>query len=95
MVNKDLATARERLAHYERKSVSRTECPAGQYRPGSWGKQCSEKALVAALAQMYVLGVSTRKVAAITEELCGHEFSDSSCCELTLFLASESFSHRL
>jgi putative transposase len=34
--------------------------------------QRSEKALVAALAQMYVQGVSTRKVAAITEELCGH-----------------------
>ena len=30
--------------------------------------QRSEKALVAALAQMYVQGVSTRKVAAITEE---------------------------
>ncbi|HMM53315.1 MAG TPA: IS256 family transposase [Burkholderiaceae bacterium] len=37
----------------------------------------SEKALVAALAQMYVQGVSTRKVKAITEELCGHSFSAS------------------
>ena len=36
--------------------------------------QRSEKALVAALAEMYVQGVSTRKVKAITEELCGHEF---------------------
>jgi putative transposase len=35
----------------------------------------SEKALVAALAQMYVQGVSTRKVKAITEALCGHSFS--------------------
>lgn len=35
----------------------------------------SEKALVSALAEMYVQGVSTRKVKAITEELCGHEFS--------------------
>lgn len=35
----------------------------------------SEKALVAALAEMYVQGVSTRKVKAITEELCGHSFS--------------------
>ncbi len=33
--------------------------------------QRSEKALVAALAEMYVQGVSTRKVKAITEELCG------------------------
>jgi putative transposase len=40
--------------------------------------QRSEKALVGALAEMYVQGVSTRKVKAITEELCGHEFSASS-----------------
>jgi transposase-like protein len=40
--------------------------------------QRSEKALVAALAEMYVQGVSTRKVKAITEELCGHSFSASS-----------------
>ncbi len=38
----------------------------------------SEKAFVAALAEMYVQGVSTRKVKAITEELCGHSFSASS-----------------
>jgi transposase-like protein len=37
----------------------------------------SEKALVAALAEMYVQGVSTRKVKAITEDLCGHSFSAS------------------
>jgi putative transposase len=37
----------------------------------------SEKALVSALAEMYVQGVSTRKVKAITEELCGHRFSAS------------------
>jgi putative transposase len=40
--------------------------------------QRSERALVAALAEMYVQGVSTRKVRAITEELCGHAFSASS-----------------
>ena len=34
--------------------------------------QRSEKALVSALAEMYVQGVSTRKVKANTEELCGH-----------------------
>jgi transposase-like protein len=39
--------------------------------------QRSEKALVSALAEMYVQGVSTRKVKAVTEELCGHEFSAS------------------
>ena len=40
--------------------------------------QRSERALVATLAEMYVQGVSTRKVKAITEELCGHAFSAAS-----------------
>ena len=35
----------------------------------------SERALVIALAEMYVQGVSTRRVKAITEELCGVEVS--------------------
>lgn len=35
----------------------------------------SERALKLALAEMYVQGVSTRKVAAVTQELCGHEVS--------------------
>jgi putative transposase len=39
--------------------------------------QRSEKALVSALAEMYIQGVSTRKVKVITEELCGHSFSAS------------------
>jgi putative transposase len=39
--------------------------------------QRSEKALVSALTEMYVQGVSTRKVKAVTEELCGHEFSSA------------------
>jgi hypothetical protein len=34
--------------------------------------QRSEKALVSALAEMYIQGVSTRKVKEITEQLCGH-----------------------
>lgn len=40
--------------------------------------QRSEKALVGTLAEMYVQGVSTRKVKAVTEILCGHSFSASS-----------------
>jgi putative transposase len=44
--------------------------------------QHSEKALVSALAQMYVQGVSTRKVKAITEELCGHGFSASTISQI-------------
>src|SRR5436305_3551509 len=45
--------------------------------------QRSEKALVAALAEMYVQGGSTRKVKAVTEELCGHGFSASSISAAT------------
>ena len=58
--------------------------------------QRSEKALVGALAQMYVQGVSTRKVAAITQELCGHEFSASSISAITARLDEqlEGFSQR-
>ena len=39
--------------------------------------QRSEQALVTALMEMYLQGVSTRNVAAITEELCGTSFSKS------------------
>ncbi|TKB10071.1 IS256 family transposase [Desulforhopalus sp. IMCC35007] len=39
--------------------------------------QRSERALKLALAEMYIQGVSTRKVAKITEELCGFEISSS------------------
>lgn len=35
----------------------------------------SERALMCSLAEMYIKGVSTRKVKAITEELCGVEIS--------------------
>jgi putative transposase len=44
--------------------------------------QRSEKALVLSLAEMYVQGVSTRKVKAITEELCGHAFSASTVSQM-------------
>jgi putative transposase len=37
----------------------------------------SERALMLALAEMYVQGVSTRKVAAITERLCGSQISSA------------------
>lgn len=45
--------------------------------------QRSEKTLVGAMAEMYVQGVSTRKVKAVTEALCGHEFSGSSISQIT------------
>jgi putative transposase len=44
--------------------------------------QRSEQALVLALMEMVINGVSTRKVAKITEELCGTEFSKSTVSEL-------------
>jgi putative transposase len=51
--------------------------------------QRGEKALVSCLAEMYVQGVSTRKVKAITEELCGHSFSASSISRINKTLDEE------
>jgi putative transposase len=51
--------------------------------------QRSEKALVCALTEMYVQGVSTRKVKAVTEELCGHEFSASTISRMNQSLDKE------
>lgn len=58
--------------------------------------QRSEKALVSALAEMYVQGVSTRKVKAITEELCGHSFSASTISQINKSLDASlaRFAHR-
>jgi putative transposase len=44
--------------------------------------QRSEQALILAMMEMVVTGVSTRKVAQVTEELCGTEFSKSTVSEL-------------
>ena len=69
--------------------VGRLELRVPQDRQGRFSTrvferyQRSEKALVLALAQMYVQGVSTRKVKAITEELWGHSFSASAVSEIT------------
>lgn len=51
--------------------------------------QRSERALVGALTEMYIQGVSTRKVKAVTEELCGHEFSASTISRLNQNLDEE------
>jgi len=45
--------------------------------------QRSEKALVLTLMEMYIKGISTRKVAEITEKLCGTSFSSSTISTLT------------
>jgi putative transposase len=81
-----------RSGYYERKLVTRVgvlELRIPQDRSGRFSTelferyQRSEKALVSALAEMYVQGVSTRKVKAVTEELCGHSFSATSISEAT------------
>ena len=81
-----------RSGYYDRKLVTRVgvlELRVPQDRTGRFSTelferyQRSEKALVAALAEMYVQGVSTRKVKAITEELCGHSFSASAISDAT------------
>jgi putative transposase len=81
-----------RSGHYERRLVTRIgvlELRVPQDRSGRFSTelferyQRSEKALVSALAEMYVQGVSTRKVKTITEELCGHSFSASTISEAT------------
>jgi putative transposase len=51
--------------------------------------QRNEKALVLALMEMYIEGVSTRKVKEITEELCGISFSKSLVSSLASSLDSE------
>lgn len=49
----------------------------------------SEQALMLALAEMYVQGVSTRKVSKIVEELCGHSVSSSQVSACAAKLDSE------
>ena len=51
--------------------------------------QRSEQALVLGLMEMYLQGVSTRKVSAITEELCGTSFSKSQVSALAGKLDTE------
>jgi putative transposase len=80
-----------RSGYYSRTLITRVgklELRVPQDRDGRFSTQLferyqrSEKALVSALAEMYVQGVSTRKVKAITEELCGHAFSASSMSDI-------------
>lgn len=49
----------------------------------------SERALKLAIAEMYIQGVSTRKVMAITEELCGFEISSTQVSHCTALLDEE------
>ena len=87
-----------RSGYYGRTLVTRVgklELRVPQDRQGRFGTeiferyQRSEKALVGALTEMYVQGVSTRKVKAVTEELCGHEFSASTVSRMNQSLDKE------
>ena len=87
-----------RSGYYGRMLVTRVgklELRVPQDRQGRFSTQLferyqrSEKALVSALSEMYVQGVSTRKVKAITEELCGHSFSASTVSEMNQKLDEE------
>src|ERR1700722_765826 len=49
----------------------------------------SEQALKLALAEMYVQGVSTRKVSAIVEQLCGHSVSSTQVSQCAAALDTE------
>ena len=49
----------------------------------------SERALTLALAEMYVQGVSTRKVKAITEQLCGVNITSSAVSQAAMQLDAE------
>lgn len=51
--------------------------------------QRSERALALAIAEMYVNGVSTRRVKRITEELCGLEISSTQVSKLAQILDEE------
>ena len=62
----------------------------GQFQTELFARyQRSEKALLLAIMQMYLEGVSTRKVRAITEELCGLEISKSQVSALSQQLDEE------
>jgi putative transposase len=49
----------------------------------------SERALKLAIAEMYIQGVSTRRVAAVTEELCGFELSSTQVSRVAQILDEE------
>jgi len=94
-----------RSGYYSRALITRVgtlELRVPQDRAGRFSTelferyQRSEKALVGTLAEMYVQGVSTRKVKAVTEALCGHSFSASSISAInkTLDESLRAFSER-
>ena len=87
-----------RSGHYPRSLITRVgkiELRVPQDRDGNFSTelferfQRSEKALVSALSEMHVQGVSTRKVTQITEALCGQSFSASTISRINKKLDGE------
>ena len=87
-----------RSGYYERDLITRfgkIELRIPQDRQGRFSTELferyarAEKALLSALVEMYIQGVSTRKVTAITEELVGHSFSASSISAIVKKLDDE------
>jgi len=87
-----------RSGYYPRTLVTRVgkiELTVPQDREGRFSTaiferyQRSEKALVAALIEMYVQGVSTRKVGEVAKQLCGHDFSASAVSRMNKTLDEE------
>jgi len=61
-----------------------------EFYPDSIEKGCrSERALKMAIAQMYIQGVSTRRVTKIVEQLCGFEVSQSQVSDAAALLDEE------
>jgi len=87
-----------RSGYYSRNLLTRVgtlELRVPQDRDGRFSTQVferyqrSEKALVSTLVEMYIQGVSTRKVTKIVEELCGHSLSATTISNLTKRLDEE------
>lgn len=81
-----------RAGYYERSLITRVgkiELRVPRDRDGHFSTslferyQRSEKALMCSMMEMYLQGVSTRKVSKITEELCGTSFSASTVSSLS------------
>ena len=71
-------------------SFSVPQARDGNFYPGALEKGLrSERALTLALAEMYVQGVSTRKVKAITEQLCGVSVSSTQVSQAAKLLDDE------
>lgn len=62
----------------------------GRFQPQLFARyQRNEKALILAIVEMYLKGVSTRKIEPIVEELCGLEISKSQVSELSKEIDAE------